>query len=360
MARVINFNAGPAALPLAALERAQAELLDLEGTGMSVIEHSHRGKAYDAVHQQTLALVRELLSVPDTHEVLLLQGGASMQFAMLPMNFLGEGQSADYVVTGSWSKKALSEAKVIGSARAAANVGVDGKFTRIPKASELELDPNAQYVHITSNNTIAGTQWFDFPETKAPLFADMSSDIMWRPIDVSKFGVIYAGAQKNIGPSGLALVIIDKALIAKEKETTPAILRYSTHASNNSLYNTPPTFSIYLMRNVLEVVKAAGGLAAMEKKNREKGAVLYGAIDADPDFYRCPVEKGSRSLMNVVFNLPTPELEAEFIKAATEKGMIGLKGHRSVGGVRASIYNAAEVAWVETLASFMADFRKGK
>ncbi len=327
---------------------------------MSVIEHSHRGKAYDAVHQQTLALVRELLKVPDSHEVLLLQGGASLQFAMLPMNFLGKDQSADYVITGSWSKKAFAEAKLIGNARAAANVAVDGKFTRIPKAAELDLDANAQYVHITSNNTIAGTQWFDFPETKAPLIADMSSDIMWRPIDVSKFGLIYAGAQKNIGPSGLALVIIDKALLAKEKETTPSILRYSTHANAGSLYNTPPTFSIYLMRNVLEVVKAAGGLEAMERKNREKGDLLYSAIDADADFYRCPVEKGSRSLMNVVFNLPTPELEAEFIKAASEKGMVGLKGHRSVGGVRVSIYNAAEKAWVETLVSFMADFRKGK
>ncbi|MCA9633635.1 MAG: 3-phosphoserine/phosphohydroxythreonine transaminase, partial [Myxococcales bacterium] len=344
----------------AALERAQAELLDLEGTGMSVIEHSHRGKAYDAVHQQTLALVRELLKVPDSHEVLLLQGGASLQFAMVPMNFLGDGQSADYVITGSWSKKALAEAKLIGNARTAANVAVDGKFTRIPKASELDLDANAQYVHITSNNTIAGTQWFDFPETKAPLVADMSSDIMWRPIDVSKFGLIYAGAQKNIGPSGLALVIIDKALMAKEKDGTPSILRYSTHANAGSLYNTPPTFSIYLMRNVLEVVKAAGGLEAMERKNREKGDLLYSAIDSDADFYRCPVEKGSRSLMNVVFNLPTPELEAEFIKAAGEKGMVGLKGHRSVGGVRASIYNAAEKAGVEALVSFMADFRKGK
>ncbi len=327
---------------------------------MSVIEHSHRGKAYDAVHQQALSLVRELLSVPDSHEVLLIQGGASLQFAMIPMNFLGQGQRADYLVTGAWSKKALSEAKLIGDARAAINVAVDGKFTRIPKVSEIDVASDAAYVHLTSNNTIAGTQWFDFPETRAPLFADMSSDIMWRPIDVSKFGLIYAGAQKNIGPSGLALVIIDKALLDKEKTETPLILRYSTFASNQSLYNTPPTFSVYLMRNVLEVVKASGGLAAMEKKNRAKAGLLYSAIDSDADFYRCPVEQGSRSLMNVVFNLPTPELEAEFIKAATDKGMIGLKGHRAVGGVRVSIYNAAETAWVETLVAFMADFRKGK
>ncbi|MBX3181321.1 MAG: 3-phosphoserine/phosphohydroxythreonine transaminase [Polyangiaceae bacterium] len=360
MARVINFNAGPAALPLAALERAQAELLDLGGTGMSVIEHSHRGKAYEAVHQQALGLVRELLAVPDSHEVLLLQGGASLQFAMVPMNFLPEGQSADYIITGSWSKKALGEAKLVGKPRVACDVGSGGKYTRIPTQAELDLSSEAAYVHITSNNTIAGSQWQRFPETSAPLIADMSSDVMWRPIDVSKFGLIYAGAQKNLGPSGLVLVIIDKALLAKEREGTPAILRYSTHAENGSLYNTPPTFSIYLLRNVLELMKEQGGLAKVEQKNRAKSALLYSIIDQDADFYRCPVEQESRSHMNVVFNLPTPELEAEFIKAAGERSIVGIKGHRSVGGVRVSIYNAAELAWVEALVSFMADFRKGK
>jgi phosphoserine aminotransferase len=359
MSRVMNFNAGPATLPLAALERAQKELLDVENSGMSIIEHSHRGKVYEAVHNEALALVRELLAVPDTHEVLLLQGGASLQFAMVPMNLLGEGASADYVLTGSWAKKAFAEAKTVGTARLAGSSEKDGKFPRIPKQSELELDPNAAYVHITSNNTIAGTQYFDFPDTgSVPLVADMSSDIMWRPTDVSKFGIIYAGSQKNIGPSGLAVVIVRKDLIEKARTDIPSILRYSTHAKANSLFNTPPTFSVYLVRNVLQHVKAQGGLVAMEKHNRQKAGLLYAAIDSQPDFYRCPIDVDSRSVMNVVFNLPTPELEAEFIKKAAEKGMVGLKGHRSVGGIRASIYNAAETNWIEALVQFMGDFHK--
>ena len=355
----MNFNAGPATLPLAALERAQKELLDIEGSGMSIIEHSHRGKVYDAIHNEAIALIRELMAVPDTHEVLLLQGGASHQFAMVPMNLLREGASADYVLTGTWAKKAFAEAKTVGTARLAGSSEKDGKFPRIPKASELELDPNAAYAHITSNNTIAGTQYFEFPDTgEVPLIADMSSDIMWRPIDVSRFGIIYAGAQKNIGPSGVAVVIVRKDLIANARTDIPSILRYSTHAKANSMSNTPPTFSVYLIRNVLAHVKALGGLEVMEKHNREKAAVLYAAIDALPDFYNCPVERESRSLMNVVFNLPTPELEAEFIKKAAEKGMVGLKGHRSVGGVRASIYNAAETSWAEALAQFMSEFHE--
>lgn len=354
MARVMNFNPGPAALPLAALERAQAELLDLDGSGMSVIEHSHRGKAYSAVHDEAIALVRELLAVPDNYTVLFLQGGASTQFAQVPMNLLGEGQSADYIITGSWSKKAYAEAQVVGKARVAASTEQDKKFRRVPKQSELDLDPNAAYVHITSNNTIAGTQWFDFPVTgNVPLVADMSSDILWRPTDVSRFGIMYAGAQKNIGPSGIALVIIRNDLIEKGRTDIPTIFRYATHAEANSLYNTPPTFSIYLVRNVLAGVKAGGGLAAMEKRNREKAALLYRAIDSRPDFYRCPIDSDSRSVMNVVFNLPTEEQEAKFIAAATSKGLVGLKGHRSVGGVRASIYNACPTEWVQALVDFM-------
>jgi phosphoserine aminotransferase len=358
MARAINFNAGPAALPLAALERAQRELLDLEGTGMSVIEHSHRGKAYEKVHNEAIALVRELFGVSDSYEVLFLQGGASQQFAMVPMNLLESGKSADYVLTGAWSQKAFKEGKTIGKVRVAATTEKDGKFERVPQPTEIERDANAAYFHVTSNNTIFGTQWQEFPDAgNVPVVADMSSDIGWRPLDVSKFGLIYAGAQKNLGPSGLVLVIVRKDLIERGRKDIPTIFQYRTHAENNSLYNTPPTFSIYLLRNVLAEVKSAGGLPAMEKHNRKKGDLLYGAIDARPDLYRCPVEKGSRSYMNVVFTLPTAETEAAFIGGAQKKGMVGLKGHRSVGGVRVSIYNAAELAWVEALVDYMNGFQ---
>jgi len=357
--RAMNFNAGPAALPLAALERAQRELLDVDGTGMSIMEHSHRGKTYDAVHGEAIALVRELLNVPADYHVVLLQGGASQQFAMVPMNLVPQGKSADYVLTGSWSQKAFKEAKQVGTARVAASTEVDKKYARIPKQNELELDPNAAYVHITSNNTIFGTQWQTFPDTgSVPLVADMSSDIMWRPFDVSKFGLVYAGAQKNLGPSGVTLVIARKDLVEGGRKDIASIFQYRTHADANSLYNTPPTFGIYILRNVLDVLKQGGGLAAIEKHNRDKAQLLYSAIDADADFFRCPVEKDSRSTMNVVFNLPTPELEAEFVAEAGKRKMVGLKGHRSVGGIRASIYNASNKEWVQALVDFMGEFRK--
>jgi phosphoserine aminotransferase len=360
MARVKNFNPGPAALPLAALERARDELLDFQGTGMSIMEHSHRGKVYEAVHDEALALLRELLGVPDSHDILFVQGGASQQFAVIPMNLLPSGKSADYVITGTWAKKAFGEAKVVGTARVAATTERDGKFPRIPKQAELNLDPEAAYVHITSNNTIAGTQWHGFPDVGAvPLVADMSSDILWSPIDVSKFGLIYAGAQKNIGPSGIVVVIVRKDLIESGRRDIPAIFQYRTFAADKSLYNTPPTFSIYLVRNILSLVKERGGIDAMGQRNREKGDLLYGAIEARPDFYRSPVDRDSRSYMNVVFNLPTPELEAEFVKSAEKEGLVGLKGHRSVGGIRASIYNAAEIDWVRALVDLMAAFHKG-
>jgi phosphoserine aminotransferase len=360
MARVINFNAGPAALPLAALERAERELVDFGGTGMSIMEHSHRGKAYEAVHNEAIALVRELLGVPDDYHVLLLQGGASQQFAVVPMNLLPAGKSADYVLTGAWSQKALKEAKALGTARVAASTEVDKKFARIPKPSELSLDPAAAYLHLTSNNTIFGTQWHWWPEPgSVPLVADMSSDIMWRPIDVTKFGLIYAGAQKNLGPSGITLVLVRKELVEAGRKDIPVIFQYRTHAENNSLYNTPPTFGVYLLRNVLSVLRDAGGLTAVEQLNRDKAKLLYGAIDGRADFYRCPVDPDSRSTMNVVFNLPTPELEAEFVSAAQKQGMIGLKGHRSVGGIRASTYNAVSLEWVQALVDFMQEFHKG-
>jgi phosphoserine aminotransferase len=315
MARVLNFNPGPAALPLQSLEQARDELVDFQGTGMSIVEHSHRGKEYEAVHNEAIGLLRELLSIPDAYEILFLQGGASLQFAMVPMNLLLPGKSADYVVTGGWSEKALSEAKILGQTRVACTTAVDGRYTRIPTQSELKLDPNAAYVHMTSNNTLFGTQWQTFPDTgSVPLVADMSSDLLWRPFDVSRFGLIYAGAQKNLGPSGVTVVIVRKDLVGAERKDIPKILRYKAHAENNSLYNTPPTFSVYLVRNVLRWVKAQGGLAAMEKTNRQKGQVIYQAIDARPTFYRCPVEVASRSFMNVVFRLPSEALEEKFVK----------------------------------------------
>jgi phosphoserine aminotransferase len=379
MARVINFNAGPAALPLGALERAQKELLDINGSGMSVMEHSHRGKVYEAVHNEAIALTKELLAVPDNYDILLLQGGASQQFAVVPMNLLPQGKSADYVMTGAWSQKAYKEAKTLGTARVAGTTEKDKKFSRIPKQSELSLDPSAAYVHITSNNTIFGTQFQEFPDTgSVPLIADMSSDIAWRPIDISKFGLIYAGAQKNLGPSGLVVVIVRKDLVeagsksipvifqyrthaenfmAKGSKDIPKVFRYSTYAENNSLYNTPPTFSVYMLRNVLAEMKANGGLAAMEKLNREKAALLYNAIESRPDVFTSPVDKDSRSTMNVVFTLKTEELEAEFLAEAKKLKMEGLKGHRSVGGMRASIYNAVPREGVAALADLIKKFK---
>ena len=358
MARAMNFNAGPAALPQAALERAQAELLDLGGTGMSVMEHSHRGKAYEAVHNEAISLVRELLGVPESYDVLLLQGGASQQFAMVPMNLLPQGKSADYVLTGAWSQKAYKEGKSVGTVRVAATTEKDGKFGRIPAASEIQFDASAAYAHITSNNTIFGTQWHEFPDTgSVPLVADMSSDLCWRPIDVSKFGLIYAGAQKNLGPSGLVVVIVKKELVANGRKDIPTIFQYRIHAENNSLYNTPPTFSVYMLRNVLDEFKKQGGLAAVEKVNREKAKLVYDVIDSRPDLYASPVEKAARSTMNVVFTLKTAELEAEFLAEAQKRKMVGLKGHRSVGGFRASIYNAVTLEWVKGLAGFMKEFK---
>jgi len=359
MARTINFNAGPAALPLGALERAQKELLDLSGTGMSVLEQSHRGKPYEAVHNEAIALVKELLGVPDNYDVLLLQGGASQQFAVVPMNLLPAGKSADYVLTGVWAQKAYKEAKLIGTARVASSTEKDGKFLRVPTQQELDLDANAAYVHIVSNNTIYGTQFSEFPNVgNVPLVADMSSDIAWRPIDVSKFALIYAGAQKNLGPSGLVVVIIRKDLVAAGRKDIPVIFQYRTHAENNSLFNTPPTFSVYLLRNVLAELKANGGVSAIEKINREKAKLLYDALEARADIFKLPVEKASRSTMNVVWTASTPELEAEFLAEAQRRGMSGLKGHRLSGGFRASIYNAVTREWVAALADLVTSFKK--
>ncbi|MGO8969455.1 MAG: 3-phosphoserine/phosphohydroxythreonine transaminase [Myxococcaceae bacterium] len=357
---VINFNAGPAGLPLPALERARDEFIDFHGSGMSILEHSHRGKEYEAVHDEAIALLTEMLGVPPTHQILFLQGGASLQFAQVPMNFLPKDGSADYILTGTWSEKALDEAKLLGTPKVAATtLTADKRYTRIPKQSEVKLDAKAAYVHLTSNNTIFGTQWHTFPEVGAvPLIADMSSDILWRKIDVSKFGLIYAGAQKNIGPSGVTLVILERDLMSRARKDIPKILRYSTHAENNSLYNTPPTFAVYLMRNVLAWMKSVGGLAQVEKWNREKAELLYGALDKLSRFYRTPVEKDSRSVMNIVFRLGSESLEDKFVSDAKKAGMVGLKGHRSAGGIRVSAYNAVSPDNVRTLVGFMEDFAR--
>lgn len=358
--RVINFNPGPAGLPLPALERARDELLEFQGSGMSIMEHSHRGKEYEAVHNEAISLLTELLGIPATHQVLFLTGGASQQFAQVPMNFLTPETGADYLMTGVWSEKALDEAKYYGKPRIAATaVQPDKHYTRVPRQDELKLDPKAAYVHITSNNTIYGTQWHTFPDVgSVPLVADMSSDFLWKAMDVSRFGLIYAGAQKNLGPSGVTLVVADKAFIARGRKDIPKYFRYTTHAENNSLYNTPPTLAIYLVRNVLAWVKQVGGLAQLETWNREKAALLYGAIDRNAGFYRAPVERESRSVMNVVFHLPTEELDATFVAEAKKAGMVGLKGHRTAGGIRVSTYNAVTVDNVRTLATFMDHFVK--
>ena len=351
-----NFYAGPATLPVAALERARDEMIDWAGTGMSVMETSHRSKEYDAVHHEAMDLFRELLGLDDDHVVLFLQGGASTQFAMVPMNFIPKGGSADYVITGSWAEKAFKEAKIVASARVAATCDGNG-FTRVPAQQELALDPAAAYVHITSNNTIKGTQYHQFPEVGAvPLVADMSSDLLWRPFDANRFALIYAGAQKNLGPSGVVVVILKRSWLDKANDGLPTMLRYSTHVKEESLYNTPPTFSIYIVRNVLQWVKQEGGLAAMESRNRAKADLLYGVIEGSAGFYRCPVDPGSRSVMNVVWRLPSEELEAKFVSEAKAKRMFGLKGHRSVGGCRASIYNAMGIDGVQALAGFMEEF----
>ncbi len=368
MSRALNFNAGPASLPLAALERARAELLEFEGSGMSVMEHSHRGKVYEKVHHEALALVAKHLGLSNDWDVLFLQGGASMAFAQLAMNFLEKGKTADYIVNGAWGEKAVGEARACaslgsGEVHVAATTEQDKHYVRVPRQDELKLTSGAAYLHCTSNETIHGVEYavdpsMPFPTSPAPLFVDMSSDILGRSLDASQFDVIYGGAQKNIGPSGVTIVCLKKELVARGRKDLPVIFQYRTHAENHSLYNTPPTFGIYLVRNTLAWLESEGGVPAIEARNRKKAALVYDAIEGSGGFYRCPVDKACRSIMNVVWRLPTPELEAAFVKEAETHQMIGLKGHRSVGGVRASLYNAVELGWVETLASFMKDFAK--
>jgi len=363
--RSYNFSAGPAALPVEALEAARDELLDFQGSGMSIMEQSHRGANYDGVHNEAIDLLIELLGIPDTHQVLLLQGGATQQFALIPMNFLPEGGKASYLVTGAWGQKAYKEAQVVAATRNAtvqlANPGgVTGEFTSLPDRAE-GLEGSA-YLHVTSNETIHGVQYDSlygstYPECGAlPLVCDMSSDFLWQPTDLSRFDLAYAGAQKNIGPSGVVVVIVRKEWMNAGNTSIPNIFRYGVHGDKNSLLNTPPTFSIYMIRNVLRVLKSSGGLSAVKERNAAKAARLYGVLDARPEFYQCPVNTKDRSAMNVVWRLPNEELEKSLIGEAADLGMSGLKGHRSVGGIRASIYNAVPMDWVEHLAQFLESF----
>ena len=357
MNRIYNFSAGPSILPLQALEEAAGQLVDFEGSGMSLIEMSHRGKIYDRVHKETLSLVREILEIPEDFNILLLQGGATLQFGMVPMVFLKDGMTADYIITGSWAKKAFNDGKIIGDARIAWD-GKDVNYTRIPGYSELNLSDNAAYVHICSNETVGGIQWQEFPDTKAPLVADMSSEIMSRPLPWDKLDMIYAGSQKNLAPSGMALIIIRKSLVEKARTDLPAYLRYDIHIEGNSLYNTPPTFSIWMANLTLKWVKSIGGIAEIEKRRDQKAKVLYDMIDTSNGYYKSPVHTDSRSKMNIVWRLPSEELEEAFIKQAEKAGLSGLKGHRSVGGCRASIYNAMPVEGAKALADFMKNFMK--
>ena len=361
--RIYNFSAGPAILPEEVLLEAQKELFTLPGVGMSILEISHRSKTFDAILADAKNGIKQLLKVPDNYEILFLQGGASLQFSMVPLNLMPPKNKADYISTGSWSKKAIKEAKRVGTVNVAATTeegeGENKFFKRIPKQSELKLDPDASYVHFTSNNTIYGTQWMSEPEVgNVPLVCDASSDILHKPIDVSKYGLIYAGAQKNIGPSGVVLVIIRKDLLDRSQDSLHTMLNYKIQAENDSMYNTPNTFGIYIIKLVTKHLLSLGGLSKMYEINKAKAKILYDAIDNSGGFYKGHAEKDSRSLMNLTFNLATPELEKKLIDEATKAGFSGLKGHRSVGGLRASIYNAFPTKGVEDLVNFMNDFQK--
>lgn len=355
--RTYNFNAGPSALPFSVLEKAQAELIDFRGTGMSVMELSHRSHTYEEVHNQAINSLKELLSIPDSYEILFLQGGASLQFSMIPMNFLKPGNKASYIMTGSWSEKAFSEAKLFGDVYHAASTK-EGNYRSIPKVEDLQYHNEDSYLHLTSNNTIYGTQWKNFPDSgNVPLIADMSSDILSKPIDVNKFALIYAGAQKNLGPSGVTVAIIRKDLLEQANTSIPTMLKYSTHAKNNSLYNTPPTFGIYMLGEVLNWVRQLGGLTAISNQNEQKAKFIYDVIDTSNGFYVGHAVPESRSLMNITFNLETEELEKKFLERAKSEGFVGISGHRSIGGCRVSAYNAVPIEACKAFSDFMIDFQ---
>ncbi len=352
--RVYNFSPGPATLPYEVLERAGKDVVNFQETGIGLIEISHRSKEFMAVADEAEENLRELLKIPENYKVLFLQGGASSQFFMIPMNLLGSQKKATYLNTGTWAKKAIKEAKLFG------NIDVpfsseERSFNRVPQTEEYQIAQDSEYLYFVSNNTIYGTQFPQFPETDKMLISDMSSDILSRQIDINKFGIIFAGAQKNLGPAGVTIVIIREDLLEKTPENTPTMLSYKTHADKGSMFNTPPCFAIYAVGEVLKWLKKQGGVEAIEKRNIEKASLLYKAIDAT-EYYRGHAEKDSRSLMNISFNLPSPELEAKFINEAASIGLSGLKGHRSIGGCRASIYNAFPAEGVKKLVEFMAKF----
>ncbi len=358
MSPVLNFNAGPAMLPPPVLGQVQAELRDYHGRGMSIMEMSHRSKEFEALNAEAEATFKRLLGAGDGYRVLFVQGGASTQFAMVPLNFLTPGGVVDYLLTGSWAEKAYDEAAALGQARAAASTKAEG-YRRVPRPEEIQLSPRPAYVHLTSNETIQGIQWHAFPDVgDRPLVADMSSDILSRPIDAGRFALIYAGAQKNLGPSGVTAVLLREAWLDAANKNVPTMLRYSTHVKSNSLYNTPPSFGVYVLGLVLQWVEKLGGLPAMARRNEQKARPVYDAIDGSGGFYRGHAEPGSRSLMNVTFRLPSEALEKQFLAEAQAAGMVGLAGHRSVGGVRASLYNAVPVEACQALASFLREFAK--
>ena len=361
MNRIFNFGAGPSTIPLEVLEEAQKELIDYKGEGLSIMEASHRSKMYDEVHNEAISLIKELYRVPNDYDILFLQGGASLQFAMIPMN-LYMGGVAEYVDSGSWSSKAIKEAKIQGIDYRVVASSKDTTYDRIPQ--NIEFSNSADYAYITSNNTIYGTEYHEFPITKAPLIVDTSSDIFSYLVDWSKVDMLFAGAQKNAGPSGLTIVIIKKELVARGGDTVPTMLRYKTHADKNSLFNTPPTFGIYILNLILHWIKKSGGIEQIAKNNQKKAKLLYDAIDNSGGFYVGHSKKESRSLMNVSYNIKNSDgtnnsaLEEKFVKEAIEAKMIGLKGHRSIGGLRASIYNAMSLEGVEALVNFMDKFQK--
>lgn len=356
MTEIYNFYAGPAVIYDEVLREAQEELLDFDGTGMSVLTVSHRAKAFDRVIQEAEANMKELMGLGDDYRVLFLQGGASLQFSMLPLNFLAPDQTADYILTGAWSEKAQKEANKVGATRVAYD-GSNANYTHIPTPEELSLNSDAVYTHMTSNNTIFGTEFDYIPETANPLIADMSSDILSKPMDFGKFAMIYAGAQKNLGPAGVTVVVIQKDFLATAGEVGATMLKYSTHADKNSLYNTPPAFSVYMVNLVLRHIKKLG-LDNVAANNQAKAKLIYDAIDSSRGFYKGHADKASRSLMNITFTMADQELEKKFVTEGEAAGFIGIKGHRSVGGLRASVYNAMPLAGAKALAEFMAEFMR--
>lgn len=360
MSRVINYSAGPAAIPTEVLEQARDEMLNWQGTGCSVMEVSHRGKDYEGLHMATMDLFREVAGLPADYNVLFTTGGASTQFLMLPMNYLGEGKEADYILTGNWAQGSMKEAKRYGKVTIPANMEVGegtGKFVAIPKQEELKLNPNAEYVHITSNNTVEGTQWHYIPNVNGkPLVADMSSDIFSRPLDYKKFSMIYAGAQKNLGPSGVTVVAIKEDFLQKSHEGLPPMLSYRNYKDKKSMHNTPPCFSIYILNLVLNWIKKNGGLEAIGKINEQKKNLLYSTIDNSNGYYQGLANADARSWMNIDFKLPNPDLDAKFVADAKAAGIVQTKGYRTMGGIRLSAYNAVSLKDVETTGQFMQDF----